>query len=65
MRTRPDLRLALLRKFGETVRECRRKRGLTQQQLADAIGISIAYMSLIERGAETLPSRGSWPSRER
>ena len=55
MRTRPDLRLALLRKFGETVRECWRKSGLTQQQLADAIGVSIAYMSLIERGGRNPP----------
>ena len=54
MTKRPNAR-ALLRKLGETIRECRRQRGLNQQQLAEALGISIAYMSLIERGGRNPP----------
>ena len=39
--------------FGEAIRRFRKKRGLTQQQLADLVGCSIMYVSQLERGKET------------
>ncbi len=42
---------SLLReKFGNRVRLLRGKRGLTQEQLAELAGISVDFLSLIERG---------------
>lgn len=38
--------------FGRTMRGYRRRRGLTQQQLADGAGIDRATVSLIENGRE-------------
>jgi len=40
----------LRRRFGRLVTANRRKRGLTQQQLADATGISIDMINRVERG---------------
>jgi transcriptional regulator with XRE-family HTH domain len=45
----------VLRKLGETVRSCRRARGLTQEDLARSLGMSTAYISLIERGRRNPP----------
>lgn len=39
--------------FGEAIRRFRKKRGLTQQQLADLAGCSIMYVSQLERGKDT------------
>ncbi len=39
-------------RFGRTMREYRRRLGLTQQQLADGAGIDRATVSLIENGRE-------------
>ena len=39
--------------LGRVIREYRRKKGLTQQQLADHCGCSIMYLSNLERGKET------------
>jgi transcriptional regulator with XRE-family HTH domain len=50
-RSRRDVLLAL----GERVRSCRRDRRLTQEALADALHISTAYVSLIERGGRNPP----------
>jgi len=44
-----------LRKLGERVREQRRSRGLTQEALAEALDLSVAYVSLIERGGRNPP----------
>jgi transcriptional regulator with XRE-family HTH domain len=41
--------------IGEQIRELRRLKRLTLQQLADAVGISISYMSQIERNRAKLP----------
>lgn len=39
--------------FGAAVRRLREERGLAQSVIADAAGISVTYLSLIERGANT------------
>lgn len=39
--------------FGATVRALRKKRGLTQQELADYCGCSIMFVSNLERGKPT------------
>lgn len=36
--------------FGERVRVLREKRGITQKQMAEAIGVSAAYLSALEHG---------------
>ena len=36
--------------FGQRVQELREERGLTQEQLAEAAGLSVEYVSKIERG---------------
>jgi transcriptional regulator with XRE-family HTH domain len=40
----------LREKFGQKVRWLRGERGLTQEQLAERAGISVDFLSLIERG---------------
>lgn len=42
--------------FGEKMRSLRRARGLTQQQQANALGVSKAYISALETGARGRPS---------
>jgi transcriptional regulator with XRE-family HTH domain len=44
-----------LRELGERVRAARMARKLTQQDLAVALGMSVAYLSLIERGGRNPP----------
>ena len=39
--------------FGEAVRLFRKRRGLTQQQVADVVGCSLMYVSNLERGKAT------------
>ena len=39
--------------FGAEVRRIREERGLAQSVVADAAGISLTYLSLIERGENT------------
>ena len=36
--------------LGEQIKRCREKRGFTQEQLAEKIGVSIETISSIERG---------------
>jgi len=50
-----DPRREDLRRFGERVREQRRQRGMTQEALAEALDLSVAYVSLIERGGRNPP----------
>ena len=43
--------MATLRKrFGQRLREIRASRRMTQEQFAEAVGISVDFLSLIERG---------------
>lgn len=39
--------------LGERIKKEREKRGLTQQQLADACGVGLSHMGYIERGKRT------------
>jgi transcriptional regulator with XRE-family HTH domain len=41
-----DLRIV----FGRRLRQIRRQKDLTQEQLAEAVGISVEFLSNIERG---------------
>jgi ribosome-binding protein aMBF1 (putative translation factor) len=50
-----DPRRDELRRLGERVREQRRSRGLTQEALAESLDLSVAYVSLIERGGRNPP----------
>ncbi len=50
-----DSREKILRNLGARIRTLRRQRGLTQGALAEAVDLSIAYMSLIERGGRNPP----------
>lgn len=40
----------LKQKFGKRLRQLRRERGLTQEQLAEASDLSVDFISLLERG---------------
>jgi transcriptional regulator with XRE-family HTH domain len=42
--------------FGEEMRRLRRLRGITQKQMAAAIGVSPAYLSALEHGRRGMPS---------
>jgi transcriptional regulator with XRE-family HTH domain len=54
-KTHRDPRREVLRRLGERVRTRRRERGLTQEALAEALSLSVAYVSLIERGGRNPP----------
>ncbi|HLL60244.1 MAG TPA: helix-turn-helix transcriptional regulator [Candidatus Nitrosocosmicus sp.] len=40
------------REFGNNVRAAREKKNLSQEQVADLVGISVSYYAGIERGEE-------------
>jgi transcriptional regulator with XRE-family HTH domain len=42
--------------FGEAIRRLRAERGITQRQMAKAIGVSPAYLSALEHGNRSEPS---------
>lgn len=42
--------------FGQAVRRLRTERGVTQRQMASAIGVSPAYLSALEHGKRSEPS---------
>ncbi|WP_136657968.1 helix-turn-helix transcriptional regulator [Nitratireductor sp. XY-223] len=42
--------------FGEEIRRLRAERGITQKQMAQAIGVSPAYLSALEHGHRGQPS---------
>lgn len=44
----------LLRRVGHRVKQLRAKKGLSQEALADAVGVDRTYMSGIERGIRNL-----------
>jgi len=48
-------RREVLRSLGKNVSSWRRQRGLTQESFAERVGISVAYVSLIERGGRNPP----------
>jgi transcriptional regulator with XRE-family HTH domain len=54
-RTRNESRREMLRRLGQNVRARRLERGLTQEKLAHELAISVAYVSLIERGGRNPP----------
>ena len=54
-RTQKDPRRQILARLGDRVRTLRRARGLTQEALAEALDLSVAYISLIERGGRNPP----------
>lgn len=39
--------------FGEAVRRARERRGMKQNQLADAAGLSVPHLNVLEHGANT------------
>lgn len=42
--------------FGEKIRALRKERGVTQSEMADALGISSAYLSALEHGRRGRPT---------
>ena len=53
-------------KFAGELRELRRHARLTQQELADAAGLSLRTVSDLERGVAATPQKetvGCWPTR--
>lgn len=42
--------------LGEKMRELRRERGVSQQEMAAAIGVSAAYLSALEHGRRSPPT---------
>jgi transcriptional regulator with XRE-family HTH domain len=45
----------LLSKFAGNVRRLRSKKELSQKALADKVGISVSYVSMLERGQRSPP----------
>ncbi|MBV6717223.1 helix-turn-helix transcriptional regulator [Paenibacillus chitinolyticus] len=44
------------KKFGECLKESRKKTGMKQSELAEKVGVSFTYISKLERGKEDPPS---------
>jgi len=44
--------------FGERLRQLRREKGVSQKEMAAALGVSPAYLSALEHGRKGVPS---WP----
>jgi transcriptional regulator with XRE-family HTH domain len=45
----------LLSKFADNVRRLRARKKLSQKALADRVGISVSYVSMLERGQRSPP----------
>jgi transcriptional regulator with XRE-family HTH domain len=45
----------LLNRFASNIRRLRSKRRLSQKALADHVGISVSYVSMLERGQRSPP----------
>lgn len=43
----------LQKKLGQRIADLRRSRELTQEQLAEAVGCSVEFISLVERGVNS------------
>jgi transcriptional regulator with XRE-family HTH domain len=41
------------RAFGAVLRECRKEKGISQEQLAEAAGLDRSFISLVERGIQS------------
>ncbi len=54
-KTTKDPRREELRRLGQRIREGRKHRGMTQENLAESLELSVAYVSLIERGGRNPP----------
>jgi transcriptional regulator with XRE-family HTH domain len=54
-RQQHDPRREVLRQLGAKVRSLRNERGLSQKTLAESLNLSVAYVSLIERGRRNPP----------
>ena len=52
---RTPLVMSLLARFAGNVRRLRSKKGLSRKVLADSIGISVSYVSMLERGQRSPP----------
>jgi len=50
-----------MKKFGHFIRTCRRELGLSLQDIADAMCISVAYVSEVERGIRPPFKRERFP----
>jgi transcriptional regulator with XRE-family HTH domain len=48
-------RRKVLQALGAQIRERRMGRGMTQRDVAESLGLSVAYVSLIERGGRNPP----------
>jgi transcriptional regulator with XRE-family HTH domain len=46
-----------MNRFGELLREARKSAGLTQQEIADKVGVDDSYISKMEKGVFEPPSR--------
>ncbi len=55
VKSQRDRRRDVLVELGEKVRGFRHERGLTQEALAGSLKLSVAYVSLIERGGRNPP----------
>ncbi|MBO6900990.1 MAG: helix-turn-helix transcriptional regulator [Rhizobiaceae bacterium] len=42
--------------FGQKLRQLRRERGVNQKEMAEALGVSAAYLSALEHGHRSAPS---------
>lgn len=49
------VRMDLLTRFAANVRRLRSKKKLSQKALADKVGISVSYVSMLERGQRSPP----------
>jgi transcriptional regulator with XRE-family HTH domain len=47
--------MSLLNRFADNVRRLRSKKGFSQKELADTVGISVSYVSMLERGKRSPP----------
>ena len=47
--------MSLLDRFAGNVRRLRSKKGFSQRALAETVGISVSYVSMLERGQRSPP----------
>lgn len=51
-----SLTFIIIMNIGYAIRLCRQQRGITQTKLANKAGVSVSYLSLLERGERSDPS---------